>query len=52
MKIVGDTKQLFFQGTMFDELPDAEKDIIRCLYKDIAEEKEKEEVEEKQLAAV
>ncbi|MCL2744787.1 MAG: ATP-dependent Clp protease ATP-binding subunit [Planctomycetaceae bacterium] len=54
VKMVGDKKQLFFQGTMFDELSDTDKDILRELYKVIEKEKEKEEekVEKIQLAKV
>ncbi len=41
-KMVGDKKQLFFQGVMYDELSDEEKAHIGGLYKIIEEEKNEE----------
>ncbi|GHT35831.1 ATP-dependent Clp protease ATP-binding protein [Planctomycetales bacterium] len=52
VKTVGDKKQFFFQGVMFDELAEEEKDIVGEQYKKIEVEKEKEEIEEKQAVAV
>ncbi len=44
-KLVGDKKQLFFQGAKFDELNDEEKTQLTNLY-DVAKEEQPEEAAE------